>query len=580
MNSGNEKQISKKSFIIMVLGVLLLYTARIFFLENDFPAFGIGLYQPKDEGRYSMMALDYLNYGNLYTAGKYEIYTPPTFRVNVLQNFLQYVCMKAFGKNYYGFRLPSFLASLAIVLLCSRVIYCLFKRYYKIDKLYYIISVVVLLYFLTDFSFLLASKCAESSIFRAFSIALSLWIIFEFNIHEDVRFFLLGALSVFAVFFIYISNVTIGFAVMILTVSLFISKRRKENLNKLRAIISGGIIGFVCAEAYYIKVWKVGALQNIFISADSFSDRMITEEIKEPVFLKAFKGLFSFWGSNMFFFNVLVLILLLWSLVMISYYIIREKDENLFILLGLLMGFIVQSILIDDYNERKAITIIPAVIIIIVMGIIIFVNNPGIWKGTKRKYVKITIVGCTVFVYFCNVMAVLRRYELIYIDDFEKFDLYFLLVLNLILCFLITIICIMFMLDKNRNWIYGIMRMACIGVLVINLFFDMKYVYLYQHYTEKDAMIDIGNVIGNNYVIASYSIGFCLYNDIMPISNTEEKYREYIKEDDIMYFIDYHEGGKVGMILPREKYAEVAVFDRSIKCLGSYWPVAVYKKVE
>lgn len=578
MDKDNEKCINKTVVIAMVLVFGILYTFRIFFLENDFPAFGIGLYQPKDEGRYSMMALNYLNYNNLYSAGNYEIYTPPTFRVNVFQNLFQFLCMKVLGKNYYGFRLPAFLTSIAIVLICVRVIYCLFRRYYKISKLYYSTTAAVLLYFLTDFSYLLASKCAESSIFRAFIIVLSLWIIFEFHIDEEVRFFVLGVLGVFSMFFIYISNITIVVALMVLAVALIISKKR--NFYKLKAIISGGIIGFICAEVYYIKVWKVGALQNVFTSVDSFSDRIIVEKTKEPIFLKALKGMFSFWGSNIFFFNVFILILLLWSLVIVGYFVVKKKDEKLFFLLDLLICFLIQATLIDDYNERKSITIIPVVIVIIVMGIIVFANNSDAQEKKGGKRMKAAIICCTLFLYICNAMAVVRRYELMYMDDFEKTDICFLAVLNITLFSLITLICILFLLNRSRKSIYGLMKTACVFALAVNLFFDIKYVYLYQHYTERDAMVGIGDVIGNNYVIASYAIDFCLYNDIMPISNTDEKYKEYISKDDIVYFIDYYGGAKVSKILPKQYYTEVAVYDRSIKCLGKYWPIAVYKKVE
>lgn len=52
-------------------------------------------------------------------------------------------------------------------------------------------------------------------------------------------------------------------------------------------------------------------------------------------------------------------------------------------------------------------------------------------------------------------------------------------------------------------------------------------------------MIDLGNDIGEQYIIGPYSYSYSLYNEIHPISNTNEKLQYYLENMGIKYYIFY-----------------------------------------
>ena len=89
--------------------VISIYFLRILNLDQDLPPWGIGYYQPVDEGSYSLLALNYTHYGylNPTTIGdiSYEVNTPLQTRTNIFGNILSIISLSLFGNNYYGFRL-------------------------------------------------------------------------------------------------------------------------------------------------------------------------------------------------------------------------------------------------------------------------------------------------------------------------------------------------------------------------------------------------------------------------------------------------------------------------------------------
>ena len=103
---------SKKIIVGTLIAVLwmVLYSLRILNLDADMPNYGIAFYQQIDEGPYSYLALNQLNYGCInpdISVDEVEQYTAPHLRTNLVGNLLTFICLKVFGDTYYGFRLGS-----------------------------------------------------------------------------------------------------------------------------------------------------------------------------------------------------------------------------------------------------------------------------------------------------------------------------------------------------------------------------------------------------------------------------------------------------------------------------------------
>ncbi|MCM1224842.1 MAG: hypothetical protein NC548_61370, partial [Lachnospiraceae bacterium] len=506
---------TKKYNILIVFLFLLLFVPRIFFLENDLPAFGIGLYQPKDEGRYSMMAIDYYKYHNLYSADGYDIYTPPTFRANVLQNVLQMLSFSIWGNTYWGLRFPSCLLAFSVVVLLIRIIFCICKRERLLRKYYEKIVLCTLIFLGCNFPFLLAGKVAEGSIGRMFSVAFALWICCEYKFKDEERYFLLGLVSVLSIFFVYLSNVSLVLANIGLLFYILIT--HKEDLWLfIKNVFLGSLVGGLLSEVYYIKVWETGAIRNFFMSINSFSDRLLTNDNA-----KRSGGSSAFFISNMFFFDYVLLVLFLLGMFFLLLYLRKHINIPMAYTVLIILAFIFQTLFTSDYNERKSILVLPAVLIIICFGSVILLK----WReeNSSLKPVKWCYLCSIMIALIIEVIGFLMRKNWNYIEDFEPVDF------NVILCSIAIQAAVLltgaFASLYNRNgYIKLFLLLPIVISLMTNIFFDMKYMYRYNVFSEKNAMIAIGDEIGSNYVIAPYAIDFCLYNDIKPISNTFSQY--------------------------------------------------------
>ena len=194
-----------KNRILIVVIVVLLFTMRIYNIDNDLPAWGIVNYQPMDEGQYATMALNKYNCDSIRLDIKLDsihFLTSAHIRNNVIGNFFVYIGMVIFGDNYFGFRIASVIFGGLNYLLILLILYNIKKMYGKEERSncsnWAYIAMGVLL--LVDFTYTVACRVIETSIYRMFFLEL---IIFLFTIssqndlyEKKIRFFLAGLLSV------------------------------------------------------------------------------------------------------------------------------------------------------------------------------------------------------------------------------------------------------------------------------------------------------------------------------------------------------------------------------------------------
>lgn len=569
--AGTNRYIKIAFFIIYIL-----FCWRVIGLDRDLPNFGLTFYQSKDEGQYSMMALNYYNYNNFLKADDFDLTILPIFRTNILASILQYFFLILIGDNYYGFRLAYTTFALLNMILIHRTLNLVDKRYnVPLQNKKYIFLLLLLVS--VSFPYLMMSRCVENTAIRAFITIFMIYCWIKKSDCMNEQFFLLGLTSILAIFFVYLSNVHILLAsIIILAVSFYryIRKKDKTFWYKFSWWIRGLIVGNILSEVYFLVVWKSECWSNLFSTVFRFSDRTISAESQTGnLWLQLKDNAMAFLASNMFFFNFSLL-----ALGILSFYILfnkyrESKDENMLLILSLEIAFTAQAFLTNDWMERKSICIYPVILISIYAGIICYQSQEikAPVKGRKLLcviYVFILLVSFLALFYY--------RYENNYFTDFEKADIYVAGIC--VVCELLCILIMLFFYNKEKKKTLLTISIVFGISMVMNLYFDLKYVYFYKSYTEKEIMVEIGKVVGDDYVAGPYTYGYTLYNDIKPVWNADNFCQPYIEYNKITYFVDYSQGPYyVNHMIPGKNYELIKSYPRALITMGKKYPIGLFK---
>lgn len=576
--------------------IIALFFLRLLNLECDLPGFGIALYQPFDEASYSRLSLNYTLYGSLDQINGYSITTGDTFKSIVVGNAFQALSFAVFGRNYYGMRLPyTICAFLSGVFLCWAA-YKAASRYglQKNDARALLLCIAAMVLF--SFPFLMMSRVVEGSCIRALGASVFVWLLVITHQGRRIRYVALGFLSVSLIFFVYFSNVAPLFGIAAIIVYHLARKNGRQALRCLLYAGIGVLAALALAELYYLLVWNQGALQTFLAGTfGSFGDRVVLSDASTVVGGRSFfGGIASFFASNMFFYDLPFLAILLISIASNAWIAWKKNDELLWILLFVLLGMVLQSGLTDDYIERKAISIYPVCILLIVVFI---ATSKSHWmpnRGFKwPAWLKVTVAAGFPVVMIAMVLFMYRlREQKGYFEDFGNSSITFLTVATLVeLVLLLSAWALLIRafskkkLQVNRKTSLSaafLVLFACTGaVLAVNGAFSFRYYYGYHQYTEKAAMVSIGDIVGNEYVTSPYAYSVCLYNDIKPIASAGiPLLQELYMHDDINYMVDYSAPTIIAKdIDPGLANTEVvAVFPRSLSQLGTTKEIALYSK--
>lgn len=567
-----------KIYIISILFIFVLFSLRVIGLDKDLPNFGLTFYQAKDEGSYSAISVLLYEYGSVNAAGDMDIVVAHTFRANIIGNLLQFVSMKILGDNYYGFRIPYVLITLGTMLL----LYLTLKKIIEIYKLPASskwLLVPIMLSIVSDFSFLMSSRCAENSSVRSFVTILCVYSWIKYSNDLKKRYFALGFLSITSIFFVYYSNVhLLVVSCMIGGIKIIQMIKKKEN-NFIKYLKNWGLgfgVGHILVEIYYFSVWKSGCWANFFSSLNSFSDRVVTvSQNDEAILITCLKRFLTFWTSNMFFFNFLIAILVIAAICINILGFIKTYDENILLVLGILLVMMLQATFTYDWMERKAISIYPVVYVSIFLAIAIFKwLNYGISRKMRCGICVLSFLPIIPLLYSMIRFRINRNYFV----DFEQIDINIWVILTLVQIFFIYIFFTTVIFEKKKIYTGALLISFCL-VLSVNIYFSAKYVYGYKEYSEKEAMIGIGEIVGNDYVAGPYAYAYTLYNDIKPVWNAENYCVEYVEEGKIKYFCDYPSGPYyVNLMNPDKDYSLLKSFDRKLIAQGEEFPIGLFIK--
>lgn len=591
---------NRKLIIAAFIVITSIFFLRVIHLDQDLPPWGIVNYQPIDEGSYSILALNMINHGSVnvhVNIPNLSVYTPPHVRVNVIGNLISYISMRTLGDNYYGFRLPSILCSIGImifVFLSFREVNIYYKKKSSDNKL---LVFILLLFMVTDFTFLVASRVVEPSIVRAFMNLIIFYIFIKLKSHNKLRYFIVGLLCTLSVFSVYITNIFIFFPVGLILLFELFTKGWKKFGQYSGYILIGILAGLCLTEPYYRIIWGTSSIGNLLSAVRDFSN--VPAYATNTAIKGIIKNIVSLFSANIFLYNPSFLCISIVVTVFNLYYGIKQKSEISIFIVGIIIGIFLQTLYSNDYIIRKLIVIYP----ILILNIFIFVNSTCEFikikmiegRDTTTLLAKIISITLITAAFIISLLSVIYRLKIIKdgtILDFQHIDKILIVLLGIGPMFIITILsitCVMRKYSKN-NWhlAKGIVVVFILS-FSLSIYMSFKYVYLNPTYTEKQVMISLGQVANSEYVLGEYENGFSLYNTIKPVLNTYENLGKYLEEDGVYYYFDYYFDPTQGsnkeyfnnIVFNDSKYTvyPVKVFKRSFKTFGVSRSVALYKKV-
>lgn len=629
MNNSKLNRLAKSKYLMIMFICLIIgiFSLRVIHLDRDLPAWGIGYYQPIDEGSYSILSLNLLNHNTINPSNLGEglsYYTPSHVRTNVIGNVATYIGLNTLGDNYYGLRLPYVIICLINFILITLILFQLRKKYGEKNNSEIWIILLVLLYLAIDFPFTLASRVVEPSTVRLLFVLLTISVYLGFEGKNKIKYFTIGFIITTSVFAVYITNVFLVLAVGIVLLYLWKQEGFKKFFVYTCYFALGCFIALGICEIYYFIFWKTEAIMNMFGALFDFSS---VSAYSGASGLRTFiRTLIRFFSSNELLYNIPVLFCVIFSLPLIVRRLAIKRDTNLLFLTSIVISFLLQTLASEDYIIRKFIVIYPIFIFLLYLGylfkndwnnidIIIKVkatssiNNYLEEQGENKLKSKLINVPkfrlCLFHIFnlygashiiialaaFISFIMVVYRTILCHPDMRADYD--FADKLVLILCLVIPMFIVLF------NIIWKFIRKLSLNILLYigitfissfltNFYFCSKYIYLNPTYTEKNIMIALKKDVGDNIVLGEYENGFTLYNNIKPVLNTYDQLKKYMEKNNKLLYFDYFDEFDSGMryffnntLFEDSKYTvlPIKVYSREYQTYGVKKRLALYNVV-
>ncbi len=550
MTKLREMQDKRWFYWLILIALFGLFFVRIIALEQDLAPWGVANYQPVDEGQYSLPVINEYNLGEVDPDGLlYTTYTPYNLRTNFVGNLVTKWGMKTFGDTYFGFRISSVIFGfLNLVLLVLNLSY-LFRKYAADGSKTARFAIPgIVLFLLVDFTFFNASIIVEPSIVRMLFAQILLFVMLRTDGHGCIRYFLLAFVSMFSIGLVYFTNLffLLGCGLLLLL------QWKKEGFRKFLlygvCFMLGMLAATMAAEVYYTQVWDSHFFTNFIRAILSFSQStgyQITGVTNHTTILKSLiKAVAFYFSSNTFFYCVPLLVGMLAFFPGILVRIFKEKDEVAAFLFALPFSFLLQTLFSQDCITRKSNIIYPIVICLLYYMALIYKSQ---CKDMADHILKPSIRAIYLLVSALFIMLVMVFRLYIVSDgttaDFARWEKLLVLLFGVV-PMILYLACLAWRQIGEPNWLKGrekLRRILCLIPLLVSPIMLMYHFGIDRSYTERDTMIQMGEVANGKYVIGSYVSGFTLYNDLKPITEIPEKLAILMGQDNQLLYFDYED---------------------------------------
>lgn len=469
------------------MGILFL-TCKIFIINIDPPEWEISFYQPVDEMFYISIAYNLFENGNLWGE------SPPSTSYSILTNFFTYLSLEVFGDNYLGLRFSSlFFSLLSFVLFFFLLKKCTKNR---------VLLLLALIFFVLNFSFTTASIVVEPTMGRILTSLLSLWLVIRWKEKKEAKSAnLIWQAAVVGVLFLF-SYPTNAFVVIAAYLALVIIIQADDGTVILRAEIKKKMcktgyfaIGIIISLIFFYLINLLIGV-NLFEAGDKDGTNYSNRLAFDP--FQLLRNLLKIVRANIFRFNPLFLILVSLSLFGLFRGGRFKMNKTVFTTLLFLTSFFAQTAFINDFPERKLLILLPFLLLITVTGLEFF------WKNLHDLNKK--------NLFFILLLTYLPLLPLIYWEKTFLIEHPILIITAL----MGTILLIMQTITLKRKLIMP--YVVFLLLLLPEFTFFVKHYIIERPDKYKIAYQSLAKYDGYNF-IGGFSIGFGLYNDILPVLN-------------------------------------------------------------
>lgn len=517
----NTEHKSGKLTPAILLGLLILFLiSRFVYLDRDLPSSVICSYIAIDELYYTEPAFNLYHYGE--TIHNIVPFVQERLEPrNILENIMTFFPLSFLGNNYYGLRSASVLAALIIFILLFLILRKIINNNIRGENgqelktrsylLYFIMA-----YLLCDFSFLMAGRVAEPTIFRMLAMVILIYIAslpFLAGNLECSRYSLfLGFLSFAAVVFVYIYN-TFVFCAFALSVFIWAYKSGLKNaVKQLIFFLIGSALCFLVYQWFINAVYHCSILEA-YQFLIPYQNRMGLGAGPADRIGSYLVNIIFLFLTNIFRFNIIFLFIFLLSLPIFIRKIKAEYNNFDILIFNLVLFLILQSIVINDYPLRKLIILFPLAVIVITTGYTYFTEHREefIHTGPGRQFINRSGVAAGIISLLVTALYLSPRLageSISVVGDFMYLNcgIFIAISITLLVAYL------------SAAYIPKAVIISCMILMLLpSIYLDGKYVYFNRTYYFRDAMIAMGESVNGQITAGGCSFGFRLYNESIPV---------------------------------------------------------------
>lgn len=559
--------------LIFWIAITIIFFLRLIHIDSDVPPTGVINYQPIDEGAYSFLAINKWKYGliNPDSLSNAIQYTAPYTRGNILGNILTYIGFSIFGNNYLGLRFASFISVFVSIILVYKIILEINKE--NMSRRTMLIARISVLVLTFDFTFLVASRVNETTVFRMLFVLIVVYMFIKKQ-HVPKYHFLISFIAMFSFSLIYITNIFLVIAYIALLGAMIVLDKENRNINcqKLGFAILGVLACLFITEVYLKVYWDTTLLANTLSSITSFST--VDKYKTTSTIFALLKRVVEFLATNYSLYNIGILVVFLYLLPKNIKEGFIKKNYNILFLLFIIGAFFCQTLYTEDFIRRKFIVIAPLLIILIAYSL----NTNDIYYKTVFAKLSSSLS--------CIVIALgIIGYRMFIVRDGSRIDFATIDKLVILATSLIALILFIQFVALPKRSMKVLKLIACITILC-NVFLSAKYVFINPTFSERNIMLQLGeDLTDSEYVVGTFSLGYSLYNNQKPVLNKTDKMIEILINNPSYYYIDYAntvendltnylsgltEGTEYSLI-------EIKRYEREFQRYGSKRPIALYK---
>lgn len=320
--------------------------------------------------------------------------------LNFIGNIFILVGLKIFGDNYYGFRIP-------IVITMFFIFFIIFLCFREIDKKYEIENKKEKLFFLfilvTNFILYNASRIVEPTVFRMLFVSLICYVFLKFDKNNKLRSFLIGLLTSISMFLVYITNSFLCIGFLFFIIYLYCINEKKKAKECLAYGLLGIILGCGVSQLYY-SFWNTNFLANTFKMMNDFQGSSMYSFSQDNYLLSVLNRSLSFFTSNFMMFCPFFLIGIIISIYKIKS-IFKSNNERIIFSLFLIISLFFQTLITEDFINRKIIVLLPILCIYFYEVLIISKNK----KINVSKWMKMFLILFLSYLYIMKFFYGKRR---------------------------------------------------------------------------------------------------------------------------------------------------------------------------